>query len=122
MFGRILDLQKDEYGPHDRRCFVTMEKINMVRRRGTNFENAVDELRKTFAGPPTLDNEEADQNPESILLVKSPSDTSERRLNNSELPPRPHSVQSNKGRPPKTNKVMKVFTSMRKKKPSAVPR
>ena len=116
MFSRILDLQANEYGPHDRRCFVTMEKINMVRMRGTNFESAVDELRKTFAGPPAFE----DELPETIQLLKSPDNSSERR-SNSELPPRPQSAQSNKGKPPKTNKMLKVLTSMRKKK-SPVPR
>eukprot|EP00538_Stauroneis_constricta_P006147 CAMPEP_0119552320 /NCGR_PEP_ID=MMETSP1352-20130426/5354_1 /TAXON_ID=265584 /ORGANISM="Stauroneis constricta, Strain CCMP1120" /LENGTH=1701 /DNA_ID=CAMNT_0007598543 /DNA_START=457 /DNA_END=5562 /DNA_ORIENTATION=+ len=51
MFGRILQLQYGAYGPHDPRCYVTMEKIKMVQNRGKDFEIAIGELRKTFSAP-----------------------------------------------------------------------
>ena len=45
MFNRILQLQQDEYGPHDRRCFVTVDKINMVQSKGVQYEDAIEELK-----------------------------------------------------------------------------
>lgn len=49
MFGRILDLQQKEYGANDRRCHVTKDKIEMFQSKGTNFDQAIEELRKTFS-------------------------------------------------------------------------
>jgi hypothetical protein len=99
MFGRILQLQYNEYGPHDRRCFITIDKINMVRSKGTNFEDAVEQLRKTFSVP---------------VVQKEP--TEPRRA-----APKTKPLKSTKGPPakgskPPKNKVLKVFTGMRKKK------
>jgi len=51
MFRRILDLQQKEYGPHDRRCFVTMDKIKLVQGQGAKYEEAIEGLRKTFSMP-----------------------------------------------------------------------
>lgn len=99
MFGRILDLQQKEYGPHDRRCYITVDKINMVKSRGTNFEHAVEELRRTFSIP-----EEEESSPKK----KEPSAN-----RSSPSIPNQHSHLKAKNQ---KNKVMKVLTSIRKKK------
>ena len=52
MYNRILTLQQNEYGPNDRRCFVTVEKMNMVQGKGVHYEGAIEKLRKTFSIPP----------------------------------------------------------------------
>ena len=101
MFGRILQLQYKEYGPHDRRCFITIDKINMVRSKGTDFEDAVEQLRKTFSVP--------------VVRKATPPEPSG-------ATPKAKSPKSAKGLPAKRskapkNKVLKVFTGMRKKKP-----
>lgn len=103
MFGRIYELQQQEYGPHDRRCYVTVEKINMVKSRGTNFEKAVEELRKTFSIPI----EEPKPFP--------PKGQKKETRGNRESPsvPNQHPMQKSKNQ---KNKVMKVLTSIRKKK------
>jgi hypothetical protein len=103
MFGRILQLQYKEYGPHDRRCFITIDKINMVRSKGTNFEDAVEQLRKTFSVP-------------VVQNATPPEPTEPHDSAPTAKPPR-----STKGLPAKFNKppknnVLKVFTGMRKKK------
>lgn len=105
MFGRILQLQYKEYGPHDRRCFITIDKINMVRSKGTNFEDAVEQLRKTFSIP--------------VVQKATPPEPTEPRGTS----PKAKAPKSSKGPPakrskPPKNKVLKVFTGMRKKKPA----
>jgi hypothetical protein len=125
MFDRILQLQTNEYGPQDRRCFVTMEKINMVRRRGgTNFETAVDDLRRTFSSPLTSGPEEpTDESPSNPHDSKDePIEEITEETKARPLLPKSYSVPSvpsTKGKNQKT--LLKVFNSMRKKKP-AVPR
>jgi hypothetical protein len=108
MFCRILQLQHHEYGPHDRRCYVTIDKINMVRSRGTNFEKAVEELRKTFSMPEVTRPAHA-----------TPSDTSEIKEGKAQqASARTQSASLSKGKGHK-NKVLKALTSIRKKKPAA---
>ena len=51
MYNRILTLQQSTYGPNDRRCFVTSEKIKTVQGKGVQYEGAIEELRKTFSVP-----------------------------------------------------------------------
>lgn len=105
MFGRILDLQQKEYGAHDRRCYVTADKINMVKSRGTTFEQAVEELRKTFSIPEQQDPKPSTppkgERREAKVNRASPSIQNQ------------HSLQKTKNQ---KNKVMKVLTSIRKKK------
>jgi hypothetical protein len=117
MFGRILQLQYNAYGAHDRRCFVTIEKINMVRSQGTNFEDAVEELRKTFSLP-------AADKPIPVKLT-APLQFDSREAKSPSKPGMPRQQMSPgtpvlKGKQPvkATNKIFKVMTSMRKKKNS----
>ena len=53
MYNRILTLQQREYGPNDRRCFVTVEKMNMVQGKGIEYEGAIEQLSKTFSVQPS---------------------------------------------------------------------
>lgn len=101
MFDRVLELQQKEYGPHDRRCYVTIEKINIVKSRGTNFEQAVEELRKTFSLP--VENAANEPSP-----TKDGKSAPNRTFHE-------HTIQKTKNQ---KNKVMKVLTSIRKKKPA----
>jgi hypothetical protein len=102
-----------------------MEKINMVRRRGgTTFENAVDDLRRTFSSPISSGPEERAESPSN-----NPRDSKDEPIEEitEETKARPAfpksysvpSVPSAKAKNQKT--LLKVFNSMRKKKP-AVPR
>ena len=108
MFSRILRLQQGEYGPHDRRCYVTIDKINMVHSQGANFEQAIEELRKTFSMPETTgavqstlsDDPEAKEGEGQHSLLKTQSGP----------------LSKGKGQ---KNKVFKVLNSMRKKKATA---
>jgi len=104
MFNRILQLQQNEYGPHDRRCFVTVDKINMVQSKGVQYKDAIEELRKTFSIPST---------PASISnsSIGTKFKQSPHRDKNSQ-----HQKSSGKNKN-KKNKVMQVFSSMRKKNP-----
>ena len=104
MFGRILELQHKEYGPHDRRCYVTIDKINMVRSRGTNFEHAIEELRKTFSMPVV----EKKSTPAEAQSDQTDQAKAQQSLKSQSMP-----VPKGKGQ---KNKVMKVLSSMRKKK------
>jgi len=101
MFGRILDLQRKEYGSQDSRCFVTVDKINMVKSSGTKFEEAVAELRKTFSLPDTDD----------VPPPPPPQPSKDTRMTPTSrggmTPTRPKQQK---------NKVMKVLTAIRKKK------
>ena len=105
MFGRILQLQGQEYGAHDRRCYITMDKIKMVRSQGGNFENAVEELRKTFSSPG---------------MENSPDSTPSSELSKPKLE-KSASAPVFKGKPVKANKVFKVLNSMRKRRPIPPP-
>jgi hypothetical protein len=107
MFGRILDLQKSEYGPLDRRCYVTIDKINMVRSQGTNFQQAIEELRKTFSMPEAARTAQAAPPQTSGKEVKPLQATPK-----SQNPPLPPKSKGQKNMP----NVLKVLTSMRKKK------
>ena len=53
MLEQILEIQKKEYGSQDRRNDITIEKINMLRRRGSEFAATIEELQKTLALPDT---------------------------------------------------------------------
>ena len=103
MFGRILDLQRKEYGSQDSRCFVTVDKINMVKSSGTKFEEAVSELRKTFSLPETDDVPPPPPSP--------PPQSKDTRV----TPPSRGGLTPTRPKQPK-NKVMKVLTAIRKKK------
>ena len=151
MFARILLLQRKEFGPKDRRCFVTIDKINMVRSRGTNFEEAVETLRNTFSVPvttpkkrqptppqPQLTSQQLGQDLGQNTVAARPQASSLRDLRQSSDPhgnrvPSPSNSMLQRslssaskgsgGKPPKANKVLKVFSSMRgKKKPPAASR
>jgi len=101
MFGRIFELQRREYGAQDSRCFITMDKINMVKSSGTKFEEAVAELRKTFSLPETETRQvpaQVRQDRDTHPLPKSAGGSTPTKSRNSK------------------NKVMKVLTSIRKKK------
>lgn len=104
MYNRILTLQQKEYGPHDRRCFVTVDKINMVQGKGVQYEDAIEELRKTFSMP------------------KAPSSVSVSISNSSHEGPK-GKRSPRRGKTPQTqksgskNKILKVFSSMIKKHP-----
>lgn len=108
MFNRILQLQQDEYGPHDRRCFVTVDKINMVQSKGVQYEDAIEELRKTFSMPsakhPSFTNNTSIETKVQIKVKHNPP--SDKTIQ--------HPKTSGKSKN-KKNKVMKVFSSLRKK-------
>lgn len=114
MFGRILELQQKEYGLHDPRCYMTMDKIKIVQRRGTNFEQAVEELRKTFSIPEDDDNED----PKVSSTTSSGGNSitgSGKKANHTNAGgvPQEQTLQKSKSQ---KNKMLKVFTSIRKKK------
>eukprot|EP00531_Pseudo-nitzschia_arenysensis_P000459 CAMPEP_0116147190 /NCGR_PEP_ID=MMETSP0329-20121206/17617_1 /TAXON_ID=697910 /ORGANISM="Pseudo-nitzschia arenysensis, Strain B593" /LENGTH=1026 /DNA_ID=CAMNT_0003643091 /DNA_START=136 /DNA_END=3216 /DNA_ORIENTATION=+ len=52
MYNRILTLQQQQYGPSDKRCLITVEKMNMVQGKGIHYEGAIEKLRKTFSVEP----------------------------------------------------------------------
>jgi hypothetical protein len=106
MFARILDLQQKEYGAHDRRCYVTADKINMVKSRGSTFEQAMDELRKTFSIP------EPDSDYSPPIINKG----ERKEAKGSQVSSSMQNQQSPQKSKNQKNKVMKVFTSIRKKK------
>ncbi|KAL3924217.1 MAG: hypothetical protein SGILL_001180 [Bacillariaceae sp.] len=105
MFRRILELQQNEYGPHDRRCYVTVDKINMVQSKGAPYEEAVEALHKTFTMP-------AASQPinEPVDGVSKANGSKGRRT-------KARSVPDPLRNRPQKNKVMKVLNSIRKKKP-----
>jgi hypothetical protein len=102
MFSRILDLQQNEYGPHDRRCYVTIEKIHMVQRKGIEYEGAIEELRKTFSMPEA-----------SVPTNIGSEEGSKGQSKSGQL----YDPDFQKGGRHQKNKVMKVLNSIRKKKP-----
>jgi hypothetical protein len=97
MFGRILEIQIKEYGPQDRRCYVTIDKINMVRSRGKDFEEAVKGLQKTFSVPQA-----------------SPQSSPPKSLSNLDPQPLPTGKQNSKAS--SKNKVLQVLSSMKRRK------
>jgi hypothetical protein len=102
MYNRILTLQQNEYGPNDRRCFVTVEKMNMVQGKGVQYEGAIEQLRKTFSIPPA-----------SLALNSSPGHQKAQRS-----PRRKEKYsQTQKSGTKKKKKGLKALTSMMKKNP-----
>mmetsp|Transcript_27615 Transcript_27615/g.59467 ORF Transcript_27615/g.59467 Transcript_27615/m.59467 type:complete len:500 (-) Transcript_27615:106-1605(-) len=103
MYNRILTLQQREHGPHDRRCFVTVDKINMVQGKGVQYEGAIEELRKTFSFP----------------IFSGPPSVSGSSLTDSKSyrsPPKEKTPQAKKsGVKRKKNKVLKALSSVIKK-------
>ncbi|KAL3913626.1 MAG: hypothetical protein SGILL_006413 [Bacillariaceae sp.] len=106
MFRRILELQRNEYGETDRRCFVTIDKIKMVQSTGAPYEEAVDALHKTFTMPAAAEprNEPSDD--------FSKTSSSARKGTRPRAVPDPVLNRKRKGKG-----VMKVLNSIRKKKP-----
>ena len=102
MYNRILTLQQKEYGPNDRRCFVTVEKMNMVQGKGVQYEGAIEQLRKTFYVPPASSSQGTSQGNEKTQ--RSP-----RRQK--------HSQAQKSGAKGKKKNVLKAFTSRKKKNP-----
>jgi hypothetical protein len=102
MFGRILEVQRREYGLHDSRCSVTVDKINMVKSSGIKFEEAVSELRKTFSLPEPGSRASAAVRPNQERNVRA-------------APTARGSLTPSKSKNQK-NKVIQVLTSIRKKK------
>lgn len=99
MYNRILTLQQREYGPNDRRCFVTVEKMNMVQGKGVQYEGAIEKLRKTFSVDPS----------------SSPLKTSPKKSQRSRSKERGKLQKS--GSKTKRKKGFKALTSMMKKNP-----
>ena len=102
MYNRILTLQQKEYGPNDRRCFVTVEKMNMVQGKGVQYEGAIEELRKTFSVPPA-----------SSKLPLSQGGKKSSRSPSKEKHSQAHKNDTKK----KKKKGFKALTSMMKKNP-----
>ena len=105
MYNRILTLQQREHGPRDRRCFVTVDKINMVQGKGVQYEGAIEELRKTFSlptysGPPS---------------VSGSSHTDSKSYRSPQKGKTPQAKKS--GVKKKKNKVLKALSSVIKKNP-----
>ncbi|MGK3733844.1 MAG: hypothetical protein ACI90V_000680, partial [Bacillariaceae sp.] len=111
MFNRILQLQKNEYGPHDRRCFVTVDKINMVQSKGVQYEDAIEELRKTFSMPSAPAS--VSSSPSIISSIGTTKVKQSPRRDKNVQPQRSSSGKNKK----KKNKVMQVLSSMRKTNP-----
>jgi len=118
IFGRILEMQENEYGPHDRRCLVTREKINTVKSRGPDFEQALEELRRTFSvyhadgsNPRYPSSSQYDR---EDARSRSGGTSVRNAATNSSSPYHYSSGQRNKNQ--NKNKMMKVLNSMRKKK------
>jgi len=102
MYNRILTLQQNEYGPHDRRCFVTVEKMNMVQGKGIQYEGAIEELRKTFSVPPTFSALNSSQGGKKAQRSPRKEKNSQTKKNGSKN---------------KKKKVLKALTAMIKKNP-----
>ena len=105
MYNRILTLQQREYGPNDRRCFVTVEKMNMVQGKGAQYEGTIEELRKTFSLQPST--AALNSSLESKTAEKSPS----------KVPKEKPSKLQKSGSKTKRKKGLKALTSMMKKNP-----
>lgn len=103
MYNRILTLQQHEYGLNDRRCCVTVEKMNMVQGKGVQYEGAIEELRKTFSVPPAaaLNSSQEGQKAKGSLRKEKRFQTLKNGTKNKN----------------KKKKVLKALTSMMKKNP-----
>ncbi len=95
-----------------------MDKIKIVQRRGTNFDQAVEELRKTFSipaddedDPKVLSTTSSGSGSGSGSGKKSNPTTSAGGASQQE-----HALQKTKSQ---KNKMLKVITSIRKKKPAS---
>jgi len=106
MYNRILTLQQNEYGPNDRRCLVTVEKMNMVQGKGVQYEGAIEELRKTFSVPVT-----------SKALNPSHGGSMSQKGQRSRSREKHAPIQNNGSTKSKKKKGLKAFTSMIKKHP-----
>lgn len=120
MFNRILEIQQNEYGPLDRRCFVTAEKISMVQNKGIQYENAIEELHKTFSLPePSVPKNHPPFQSNSNSGSKQGGKVSRGRKGSKgrQVVDAAHTQQA-KGQKKisRTNKLLKVLSSMRKKK------
>jgi hypothetical protein len=117
MFSRILEIQQSEYGPHDRRCFVTVDKINMVQGKGIQYDDTIEELRKTFSMPEAS----VPRNQQPAERSRPGSKHSKGRRETKGIKGRQgDDALSQQGSSQKKlnrkNKVLKVLNSMRKKK------
>jgi hypothetical protein len=111
MFGRILEMQQDVYGPRDPRCFVTIDKINMIEGKGGQYEDAIEALHKTFTMPVasvSMNEITYDERSRSTKGSKGSKVQKWGKMNTIQL--------SKRSKPPK-NKVIKVLNSFRKTKP-----
>ena len=120
MFGRILELQQKEYGIHDPRCYMTMDKIKIVQRRGINFEQAVEELRKTFSIP--TDDDDSNNDPKASSTTSSGSGSGKKSSTNPNTSTTSGGIsqeQTMQKAKTQKNKMLKVITSIRKKKPTS---
>jgi len=107
MYNRILTLQQNEYGPNDRRCLVTVEKMNMVQGKGVQYEGAIEELRRTFSVPAT-----------SKALNPSHGGSRSQKGQRSPRREKQAPIQNNSSTTKtKKKKGLKAFTSMIKKHP-----
>jgi hypothetical protein len=105
MYNRILTLQQNEYGPNDRRCLVTVEKMNMVQGKGVQYEGTIEELRKTFSVP-------------AASKALNPSHGSKSQKGQRSPRREKHApIQNNGSTRTKKKKGLKAFTSMIKKHP-----
>lgn len=114
MFSRILDLQQTEYGPQDPRCFVTIDKINMVQGKGGQYKDAIEALHKTFTMPEAsapVNEVTLDDRSKSSRSTKSSSKGSKKKAR------KVIDSQGSRTSKPQKNKVIKVLNSIRKMKP-----
>jgi hypothetical protein len=121
MFHRILEVQQSEYGPLDRRCFVTADKISMVQGKGIQYEKALEELHKTFSLP---ERTEPKNQPQSKGDSMSSSKKSGKVSRGNKSNKGRQALDATQTRQAKgnnnmnqTNKVLKALSSMMKKKP-----
>ncbi|KAG7352237.1 tetratricopeptide repeat protein [Nitzschia inconspicua] len=114
MFSRILDLQQKKFGPRDPRCFVTIDKINMVQGRGGQYNDAIEALHRTFTMP------EASSPVNEVALdecSKSTKGSNSSRTSKKKSWKMSNSQGSKQQSKPQRNKVIKVLNSIRKMKP-----
>jgi hypothetical protein len=119
MFSRILEIQQREYGPLDRRCFVTADKINMVQGKGIQYEDAIEELHKTFSLPEATvpknhprSNDSSRNGSRGNKVSRGSKGTKGRQADEAQTQQGKVQKKSNQ-----KNKVLKALSSMRKKKP-----
>lgn len=102
MFNQILDMQQRQYGPQDRRCHVTIDKIKMVQSQGIQYAVAIKELERTFAMP------------EVSVPKNQPIDDDALKQSRQSMQ---GNAQQRRRKSQQQNKVLKVLSSIRKKKP-----